>query len=138
MPQGPPDDRFVYLSDVLPTAWQAVEYAAVPAGGSLVVLGLGPIGDMCTADRRSTAARTRSSASTWCPNGWSGPAASGVRVLDLQAHGKNLADDIRDLTGGRGPDAVIDAVGMEAHGAPAAKLAQQADRRCCPARCPPS
>src|ERR687897_351574 len=46
VPDDLPDDRFVYLSDVLPTAWQAVEYAAVPPGGSLVVLGLGPIGDM--------------------------------------------------------------------------------------------
>ena len=48
VPVGPPDDRFLYLSDVLPTAWQAVEYAAVPPGGTVVVLGLGPIGDMCT------------------------------------------------------------------------------------------
>src|SRR5947209_20114963 len=57
-PEGPPDDRFVYLSDVLPTAWQAVEYAAVPgvngaAGaapgpGTVAVFGLGPIGQMCT------------------------------------------------------------------------------------------
>src|SRR6185436_17755173 len=47
VPEGPPDDRFVYLSDVLPTAWQAVAYADVPAGGSLLVLGLGPIGEMC-------------------------------------------------------------------------------------------
>ncbi|CAA9377639.1 MAG: Threonine dehydrogenase and related Zn-dependent dehydrogenases [uncultured Propionibacteriaceae bacterium] len=47
VPDGPSDDRFVYLSDVLPTAWQAVAYADVPAGGTLVVLGLGPIGDMC-------------------------------------------------------------------------------------------
>ena len=47
VPEGPPDDRFVYLSDVLPTAWQAVEYAAIPPGGRVVVLGLGPIGDMC-------------------------------------------------------------------------------------------
>src|SRR6059058_2195397 len=46
VPEGPPDDRFVYLSDVLPTAWQAVEYAAIPPGGSVAVLGLGPIGDM--------------------------------------------------------------------------------------------
>src|SRR4051812_29709401 len=48
VPDGPPDERFVYLSDVLPTAWQAVEYAAIPDGGSVVVLGLGPIGDMST------------------------------------------------------------------------------------------
>src|SRR3954463_3777600 len=46
VPEGPPDYRFVFLSDVLPTAWQAVEYAAIPPGGSVAVLGLGPIGDM--------------------------------------------------------------------------------------------
>src|SRR5215207_10104589 len=46
VPEGPPDDRFVYLSDVLPTAWQAIQYADVPEGGSVGVLGLGPIGDM--------------------------------------------------------------------------------------------
>src|SRR4051812_1717360 len=46
VPEGPPDERFVYLSDVLPTAWQAVDYAAIPAGGSVAVLCLRPIGDM--------------------------------------------------------------------------------------------
>ena len=46
VPEGPPDDRFLFLSDVLPTAWQAVEYADVPDGGTLLVLGAGPIGDM--------------------------------------------------------------------------------------------
>src|SRR3954471_8508261 len=46
VPHGPADERFVYLSDVLPTAWQAVEYAAVPEGGTVVVFGLGPIGQM--------------------------------------------------------------------------------------------
>src|SRR5919197_1472209 len=51
VPEGPPDDRFIYLSDVLPTAWQAVEYAVAPdvsAVRSLLVLGLGPIGEMST------------------------------------------------------------------------------------------
>src|SRR3954451_9762005 len=48
VPHDGPDERYVYLSDVLPTAWQAVEYADVPEGGTLVVLGLGPIGDMST------------------------------------------------------------------------------------------
>ena len=33
VPDGPPDDRFLFLSDVLPTAWQAVEYAQLPDGG---------------------------------------------------------------------------------------------------------
>src|ERR1700712_682958 len=48
VPLGAPDSRYVYLSDVLPTAWQSVQYAAIPDGGSVTVLGLGPIGDMAT------------------------------------------------------------------------------------------
>src|ERR671937_1062222 len=47
VPDGPPDERFLYLSDVLPTAWQAVAYADVTEGGSVAVFGLGPIGQMC-------------------------------------------------------------------------------------------
>ena len=35
VPEGPPDDRFLFLSDVLPTAWQAVQYAQIPDGGSV-------------------------------------------------------------------------------------------------------
>ena len=46
MPSDHPDERFLFLSDVLPTAWQAVVYADVPKGGTLAVLGLGPIGQM--------------------------------------------------------------------------------------------
>jgi threonine dehydrogenase-like Zn-dependent dehydrogenase len=122
VPDGPPDDRFVYLSDVLPTSWQAVEYADVPDGGTLCVLGLGPIGDMCSrialhrghrvigvdlVDARLARAR-----------------GNGVETLDLRQHSGDLADIIRGMTDGRGPDSVIDAVGMEAHGAPGAKLAQ--------------
>jgi threonine dehydrogenase-like Zn-dependent dehydrogenase len=125
VPHGPPDDRFVFLSDVLPTAWQAVQYADVPRGGSLVVLGLGPIGDMCTRIAQHLGAGSVIGVDL-VPERLARARTRGVRVLDLQAHGKKLADDIRDLTGGRGPDAVIDAVGLEAHGAPAAKLAQQA------------
>ena len=47
VPDDGPDERYLYLSDVVPTAWQAVEYADVPPGGSVVVLGLGPIGQLC-------------------------------------------------------------------------------------------
>jgi threonine dehydrogenase-like Zn-dependent dehydrogenase len=124
VPEGPPDDRFIYLSDVLPTAWQAVEYAGVPDGGSLLILGLGPIGEMASriaqqkwidkiiavdlVDARLARARAR-----------------GIEVIDLRDHEDDLAEVVRGLTDGRGPDSVIDAVGMEAHGSPAAALAQQ-------------
>jgi threonine dehydrogenase-like Zn-dependent dehydrogenase len=124
VPEGPPDDRFIYLSDVLPTAWQAVEYAGVPDGGSLLILGLGPIGDMAAriaqekwidtiiavdlVDARLERARSR-----------------GIQVIDLRGHEDDLPDVVRELTEGRGPDSVIDAVGMEAHGSPGAAVAQR-------------
>ena len=124
VPEGPSDDRFIYLSDVLPTAWQAVEYAGVPDGGSLLILGLGPIGEMASriaqqkwidriiavdlVDERLARARAR-----------------GIDVIDLRDHEDDLAEVVRELTDGRGPDSVIDAVGMEAHGSPAAAFAQR-------------
>ncbi|MFD4668485.1 alcohol dehydrogenase catalytic domain-containing protein [Lentzea sp. NPDC058450] len=59
VPDGPPDDRFVYLSDVLPTAWQAVEYAEIPPGGSVAVFGLGPVGQMAARVARHGATAVR-------------------------------------------------------------------------------
>jgi threonine dehydrogenase-like Zn-dependent dehydrogenase len=50
----------------------------------------------------------------------------GIEALDLRAHEDDLAEVIRGMTDGRGTDSVIDAVGMEAHGSPGAKVAQQA------------
>src|SRR6185436_11430813 len=124
VPDGPPDDRFVYLSDVLPTAWQAVEYAAVPPGGSLVVLGLGPIGDMAVRVARHRGVE-RVIGVDRVPERLARARAHGVTVLDLADHGKDLAEVVRGLTDGRGPDAVIDAVGMEAHGSPVGTVAHQ-------------
>ncbi|KPC79123.1 alcohol dehydrogenase catalytic domain-containing protein [Streptomyces sp. NRRL S-4] len=125
VPEGPPDDRFVYLSDVLPTAWQAVEYAAVPPGGSLTVLGLGPIGDMAARIALHRGAGTVIGVDL-VPDRLRRAAARGVRVLDLREYGKGLGDAVRNLTDGRGTDAVIDAVGMEAHGGQVAKAGQWA------------
>ncbi|MFI2780449.1 alcohol dehydrogenase catalytic domain-containing protein [Streptomyces sp. ALB3] len=125
VPHGPSDDRFVYLSDVLPTAWQAVEYAAIPPGGTVTVLGLGPIGAMAARIARHRGAELVVGVDL-VPERLSRAAADGVTCLDLRRYGKDLGDAIRDLTDGRGTDAVIDAVGMEAHGAPAAKAAHGA------------
>jgi len=127
VPAGPPDDRFVYLSDVLPTAWQAVEYAAIPPGGSVVVLGLGPIGDMCCRVARLQGAGNVIGVDL-VPERLERARLTGVDVIDLASMGDDVVDAVRQMTGGRGPDAVIDAVGMEAHGAPVAKLGHQMTR----------
>ncbi|MFF3285721.1 zinc-dependent alcohol dehydrogenase [Streptomyces sp. NPDC003023] len=124
VPQGPPDDRFVYLSDVLPTSWQAVEYASVPPGGSVVVLGLGPIGDMCTRVAAHRGAGLVIGIDR-VPERLARAKEHGVRTFDLEEYGDKIVDAVRDLTDGRGPDSVIDAVGMEAHGSPVTKGAQQ-------------
>jgi threonine dehydrogenase-like Zn-dependent dehydrogenase len=123
VPEGPPDDRFVYLSDVLPTAWQAVQYADIPEGGSVVVLGLGPIGDM--ASRIAHHLGRKVIGVDLVPERLERVRSRGIEVLDLREHEKDLAEVIRHKTDGRGPDSVIDAVGMEAHGSPGAKIAQQ-------------
>jgi threonine dehydrogenase-like Zn-dependent dehydrogenase len=124
VPEGPPDDRFVYLSDVLPTAWQGVEYADVPDGGSLLVLGLGPVGEMATriAQQRGI---EHVMAIDLVPERLERARQHGVQVFDLEQHKGSIAEAVRDATDGRGPHSVIDAVGMEAHGAPIGKLAHR-------------
>jgi threonine dehydrogenase-like Zn-dependent dehydrogenase len=123
VPHGPSDDRFLFLSDVLPTAWQALEYADVPDGGTLVVLGLGPIGNMVC---RIAVARgvERVIGVDLVRERLEMAASRGVDVIDLGEHEDDLVDLVRDMTDGRGPDAVIDAVGMEAHGSPTSKAIQ--------------
>lgn len=118
---GLPDERYLYLSDILPTAWQGVEYAHVPEGGTLAVMGLGPVGQFVSrigihrgyrvlavdpvAERRTMAER------------------HGVLTYDLT---DTIVDELRDLTDGRGADSVVDAVGLEAHGNGGVEFLQRA------------
>ncbi len=120
-PDGP-DERYLYLSDVLPTAWQAVEYAAIPSGGSVVVLGLGPIGQLACRIARHRGADLVIGVDTVTERQVMA-ARHGVTVLAGNA--QDVADQVRDLTAGRGADGVIDAVGMEAHGSPVAEVLQK-------------
>ncbi|WP_175407311.1 zinc-dependent alcohol dehydrogenase [Streptomyces sp. TRM64462] len=126
VPEGPPDDRYLYLSDVLPTAWQAVRYADVPPGGSLAVLGLGPIGEMSCRVALHLGVEQVIGIDL-VPERLGRARARGVEVLDLTTYdGQDaLVTAVRDRTDGRGPDAVIDAVGTEAHGSPVAHAQQQ-------------
>jgi threonine dehydrogenase-like Zn-dependent dehydrogenase len=114
----------VYLSDVLPTAWQAVAYADIPDGGTVAVLGLGPIGDM--AARIAHHLGYRVLAVDLVSERLARAEQRGIHTIDLRQAGSALGDIVRELTDGRGADSVIDAVGMEAHGSPVAQLAQTA------------
>ena len=121
---GLPDDRYLFLSDIVPTAWQGVQYADVPDGGTLAVLGLGPVGQFAArigrhlgyevigvdpvAERRQMAQR------------------HGVTAIDLTDGDADVVTQLRERTDGRGPDAVLDAVGMEAHGGAEGAVAKAA------------
>ncbi|QBR93318.1 alcohol dehydrogenase catalytic domain-containing protein [Nocardioides euryhalodurans] len=123
VPEGPPDDRFVFLSDVLPTAWQGVRYAEVPDGGTLLVIGAGPIGDM--AARIALHEGRRVIVVDRVPERLARVAARGADTINLDEV-DDLATEVRDRTGGRGADSVVEAVGMEAHGNPVAERAIRA------------
>ena len=123
VPDGPPDDRFVYLSDVVPTSWQAVEYAGIPDGGSVAIFGLGPIGDMSS--RIAHHRGHRVIAVDLVPERIERARRNGIEVVDASEHDGGVPEVIREMTDGRGPDSVIDAIGMEAHGSPATGLTQQ-------------
>ena len=123
VPEGPPDERFVLLSDVLPTAWQAVEYADVPPLGTLLVLGLGPIGQMCVRVARHRGLRVVGV--DMVPERLERARAAGAEVIDL-SEVDDVGEQVRSLTSGRGADSVVDAVGMEAHGSPVTEWAMKA------------
>ncbi|MGI5161633.1 zinc-dependent alcohol dehydrogenase [Microbispora sp. CA-102843] len=121
VPDGPPDERFVYLSDVLPTSWQAVEWAEVPDGGSVAVFGLGPIGQMSARIARHRGYRVIGV--DIVPERLEMARRHGIEVIDGNDT-DNVPEAIRSMTRGRGTDSVIDAVGMEAHGYTVGKFAQ--------------
>ncbi|MEU1602620.1 zinc-dependent alcohol dehydrogenase [Micromonospora matsumotoense] len=124
IPQTGADERYLYLSDILPTAWQAVKYADTPPGGTLAVFGLGPVGQFCARIGRHLGAG-RVIGLDLVPERLEMARRHGIETLDV-----SQLDDVPgalvDLVDGRGPDAVIDAVGMEAHGSTSGKLAQHA------------
>ncbi len=116
-----PDERYLYLSDILPTAWQGVQYADVPKDGVLTVYGLGPVGQF--ASRIGKYLGHRVIGVEPVPERREMAERHGIETIDFT---DDTAEELRSMTGGRGPDAIVDAVGMEAHGSPAGSFAQQA------------
>ena len=124
VPDELPDQRFLYLSDILPTAWQGVRFAEVEPGGTVAVLGLGPVGQFATRIAKQLGAE-RVIGVDLVPERLALAASHGIETLDL-SEVDDVAEALIELTGGRGPDGVVEAVGMEAHGSPRAKAAQAA------------
>jgi threonine dehydrogenase-like Zn-dependent dehydrogenase len=116
-----PDERYLFLSDILPTAWQGVKYADVPEGGTLAVMGLGPVGQF--ASRIGKHFGLRVIGVDPVPERRAMAERHGIETLD---YSKGVADELRYMTQGRGADSVVDAVGMEAHDSPVASFAQHA------------
>ncbi|MBP1232784.1 threonine dehydrogenase-like Zn-dependent dehydrogenase [Arthrobacter sp. PvP102] len=116
-----PDERYLFLSDILPTAWQAVKYADTEEGGTLAVFGLGPVGQFASRIGRHLGLRVIGVDPV--PERRAMAERHGIETMD---YAKGVADELREATKGRGPDSVIDAVGMEAHGSPVAGFAHQA------------
>ena len=116
-----PDERYLFLSDILPTAWQGVAYANLPPAGVLGVLGLGPVGQFVGRIGRHLGHRVV--AVDPVPERRLMAERYGIETLDLT---DDVLERLRDSTDGRGPDSIVDAVGLEAHGSPGASLAQAA------------
>ncbi|QNE45899.1 glutathione-dependent formaldehyde dehydrogenase [Glaciihabitans sp. INWT7] len=116
-----PDERYLFLSDILPTAWQGVKFADVPDGGTLAVFGLGPVGQF--ASRVGTHLGYDVMAIDPVPERRAMAERHGIATFDLT---DTVLAELRERTFGRGPDSVVDAVGMEAHGAGLTAFAQAA------------
>ena len=116
VPAGHPDERYLFLSDVLTTSWQAARYADVQPGDTVFVTGLGPIGQMSARIARHLGAE-RVIAADNVPERLAMAARHGIEVLDT-SQVEDVAAAVLETTSGRGADGVIEAVGMEAHGSP--------------------
>lgn len=114
VPEGPPDERFLYLSDVLPTAWQAVVYAEIPDGGTVSVWGLGPIGQMCGRIALHQGAG-RVIGVDFVRERLAMAERHGIETID-SSDVDDPVQAVLDQTKGKGVDSGIDAVGMEASG----------------------
>ncbi|MFI6074376.1 zinc-dependent alcohol dehydrogenase [Actinoplanes sp. NPDC051343] len=124
VPDGHPDERYLFLSDVLTTSWQAVRYADVEPGDTVLVTGLGPIGQMCARIARHLGAG-RVIAVDDVPERLAMAERNGIEVIDYSKV-EDVPEAVREMTAGRGADGVVEAVGMEAHGTPFQAAAMKA------------
>jgi threonine dehydrogenase-like Zn-dependent dehydrogenase len=106
------DEQVLFLSDILPTGWMAAEACNIQPSHVVAVWGCGPVGQFTIASALLLGA-ARVIAIDTVPDRLRMAAEQGAVTIDYQQ--ENVADALQELTAGRGPDACIDAVGLEAH-----------------------
>jgi threonine dehydrogenase-like Zn-dependent dehydrogenase len=107
------DEQVLFLTDILPTAYQAAEHAEIHSGDTVAVWGCGPVG-LLTIHCAKHLGASRVIAVDNVPERLQKARDAGAVTVDFDK--THVLDTLLDLTGGMGPDAVIDAVGLEAHG----------------------
>jgi len=113
VPRELSDEQVLFLGDILPTGYMAAEQCGIEPGDTIAVFGAGPVGQFAIKSALVLGAE-RVIAIDSVPERLRLAADQGAIVLD-EMHG-DVMRRLDDLTGGRGPDACIDAVGLEAHG----------------------
>jgi threonine dehydrogenase-like Zn-dependent dehydrogenase len=118
------DERWLFLSDILPTAWQGVSYTDIEVGDTVAVIGLGPVGQLAARSAWQQGA-ARVIGVDLVPERLAMAAGFAVELVDA-SQVDDVPAAILELTRGRGADRVVEAVGMEAHGSPVAQAAATA------------
>jgi threonine dehydrogenase-like Zn-dependent dehydrogenase len=113
IPAGIPDEKVLFLSDILPTGYMGAEMCDIQRGDVVAVWGAGPVGQFALKSARLLGAERVIAIDRFPERLSLARAVSGAETIDYEA--VDLHEALRELTGGRGPDACIDAVGMEAH-----------------------
>jgi len=107
------DEQVLFLTDIFPTGYMAAENCDIQPGQVIAVLGCGPVGQFAIRSALLLGAE-RVIAVDRYPERLALAAKGGAEVFNYEE--KPIHETLRDMTGGRGPDAIIDAVGLEAHG----------------------
>jgi threonine dehydrogenase-like Zn-dependent dehydrogenase len=114
VPPGMSDDKVLFLSDILPTGYMAAEACDIKPGDVVAVWGCGPVGQFAIQSAYLLGAERVIAIDRFPERLEMARDLSKAEVLNYEE--VDIADALRQMTGGRGPDACIDAVGMEAHG----------------------
>lgn len=118
VPDGLPDEQVLFLTDIFPTGYQAAEFCNIQRGDTVAVWGCGPVGQFTIASARMLGAERVIAIDRFPERLAMAGRQDGVEAVNYEDIGNTLdiVEALRDMTGGRGPDACIDAVGLEAHG----------------------